>query len=210
MVLAAGAIIVNLSPAQEDLAQRLHSDYGSSGLSLDDIRAIIAKYPNLSEKQLRELLDQYGKVTSTHPNLVNTAGSSLQLFLLFIQLAYDPAKTTPKQKLAKGIHEAEVILGVAEQGNLRWPLKRDPSGDAEVIDGNNQAWDVKGYVSGVRPPFNLADILRQIQGELFVAHENVILDVSRLSPTDAQDLYQAIQKQGWGSKILWWPAPPTP
>ena len=103
-----------------------------------------------------------------------------------------------------------MALDLAEQGKLRWPIKRDPSGAAEFIDGNNQAWDEKGYVSGMEPPFNLANTLRQIMLEITVAHENVILDVSKLSPKDAADLYNAVQSQGWESKILWWPAPPTP
>lgn len=200
---------VNLTPEQEDLAQRLYADYRSSGLSLDDIRKIITDNPNLTEAQLRELLDQYSKVVKNHPKLVGLAGGSLELFSLFIQLAYDPAKTSPGTVLSKGIHEAEIVLDLAEQKKLRWPIKRDPSGDAEVIDGNNQAWDIKGYVSGLKPPFDLAKALRSIKQEFDIAKENVILDVSRLSPKDARALYQAVQKAGWGSKIRWWPAPPT-
>jgi len=202
---------MSLSPEQENLAQRLYADYGkTTGLTLDDIRDIIANNPKLTEKQLRALLDQYSTVIKNHPNLVKLAGGPLQLFLLFIQLAYDPAKISPKANLAKGIHEAEVVLDLAEQGKLRWPIKRDPSGDAEIIDGNNQAWDIKSYTSGMNPPFNLEKALNAIKQELNIAHENVILDVSQLSPEDAKALYQAVQKEGWGGKILWWPAPPAP
>lgn len=197
-----------ISTLTDDQIQQLARTYG---VSEDDIRAIMAKYPNMTLKQLEMLLSRWQAIRAKYPNLVGAAGSEQNLLLLYLDLSYDPAKGLSP----KGLHEAEVVLDLAEQRlatgkGLRWPIKRDPSGDAEVFDGNNQAWDVKSYVSGMNPPFDLAKVLKDIQNELSIAHENVILDVSRLSPKDAWDLYQAVQaRSDWAGKILWWPAPPV-
>ena len=147
VVLAAGAIIVNLSPAQEDLAQRLHSDYGSSGLSLDDIRAIIADHPNLNRSTIFvSFLDRYKQVTKAYPNLVNNHGA-LQVFIEFIALAaYDPAhggnystrQPADMDRLYKGIIEAEVEMGVMEDGKIPWLLTPSPVEAYEATDPNGK------------------------------------------------------------------------
>jgi hypothetical protein len=215
VVLAAGAIIVNLSPAQEDLAQRLHSDYGSSGLSLDDIREIIADNPNLTEDQLRQLLSKYAQVVKAYPNLVSSNGS-LQVFIAFVALSsYDPAHKgnyparTPviDKDLSKRIEEAETLLGAAEAGDLPWPLA--PSTDAayEAIDANGQKWDVKAWRSGLRPPFDANTALNTIKKEVNKG-ENILINDQYISTADRLALDRAIKSAGLEGNVVWWPDQP--
>lgn len=76
------------------------------------------------------------------------------------QLAKDPAiggKIT-----AKTTREAEAALGLEQAGDLRTPVKRDPTGGADFLDGAGQAWDVKAFNSKFPPRsggFELGDAL---------------------------------------------------
>ncbi|MBV9691261.1 MAG: hypothetical protein JO202_16295 [Ktedonobacteraceae bacterium] len=203
----------SLSATQEDVAQRLYKEFSHLGLSLDDIRKIIEENPGLTEDQLRDLLSQYGKVIAANPNLVKQYGA-LAVFLAFIAVAaYDGAKGGNYDKripisgsLAGGIEEAEAVMGTLENGDLPWPVKPDPSGDAEIIDANGQAWDVKAFRSR---NFDLTKAARKIQIELH-SKENVILDTRWLSKEDAWKLYQEVIRRQWGDHVRWWPATPTP
>jgi len=202
----------SLTPAQEDVAQRLYTEFAHLGLSLDDIRKIIEENPGLTEDQLRELIGQYGKVIADNPNLVQKYGA-LQVFLVFISLAAydgahggDYAKRIPiTGSLAGGIEESQSILGVLENGDIPWPVTPDPSGDAEIIDANGQAWDVKAFRS---QNFNLEKAALKLQIE-FHSKENVILDTRWLSKEDAWKLYQKIASKGWSKNVRWWPTTPT-
>jgi len=219
VVLAAGAIIVNLSPTQEDLAKRLHNDYGSSGLSLDDIRAIIAANPNLSEKQLRELLDQYGKVIKANPNLVSTYGA-LAVFEEFIALAaYDAAhggdyaNKQPVQNmpnLAAGIEEAEAGMGAMEAGLVPWPLTPSQQARYDVSDPTGTQWDVKSYrsVNTDGHPYNAADTAQKLQKD-FNKGEKIIFDDRQLTQKEIDDTYEELKKRNQENDVVWWPIQPT-
>src|SRR5579859_7783337 len=133
------------------MADRLYNDYGYLGLSLDDICDIIAAHPNLSEIQLRMLLDRYSDVMKNNPNLVTKYGA-VAVFQEFIALAmYDSAHggnyTTRKPSVArdldKGMEEAVVELGVMEVGKVSWPITPSTDPKYEGTDPNGQRWDVK-------------------------------------------------------------------
>lgn len=205
----------NLSTEQEKIAQRLFQEYGHLGLSLDDIRDIIAKNPGLTEAQLRQLLDQYARVIAQHPNLVKRYGA-LAVFEAYIRLAaYDAAKGDPnknipvKGDLSTGLEEADALLGVAESNpdRLPWPVRVSDHPGSEAIDANGQEWDVKSPRSGMRPPFDLAKTIRDIAIELH-GKTNVVINDSHMSDSDIQALAEAIRQKGWENNVLWWPKQP--
>jgi hypothetical protein len=121
------------------------------------------------------------------------------------ELAKDPAiggKVT-----AKTTREAEAALGLEQAGELRTPVKRDPTGGADFIDGAGRAWDVKAFNSRFPPRsggFELGDALTKIKKALD-SGENVILETRDLSPAHLADLKRAVDAQGWSSRIRWWP-----
>jgi len=209
----------HLTPQQEEMAKRLHADFGRTGLSLDDIREIIAENPNLTEAQLRALLAQYAKVVAANPNLVKQHGA-LAVFLLFIAVAsYDAAKngkysTDPQQRvpvkgsLATGIEEAEAVLGALESGQLTWPVRPSGHPGSEVVDSKGQEWDVKAWRSPL--PSDITKLLEKVRLRDIAPGEKIILDDRWLSDDDIKRLYQEIQKKGLGNKFIWWPKQPTP
>jgi hypothetical protein len=120
-------------------------------------------------------------------------------------LARDPAHGN--QIEPKGIHERQVGLTLEGRGDLKPPIKRDPSGAAEFIDGDGVKWDIKGFNSNFPPKkggFSLNRDLGKIEAELNKG-ENVILDTTQLSSVHIQQLRDAIEAKGWSGKIRWYP-----
>ena len=108
------------------------------------------------------------------------------------ELSKDPAKgdkITPASQ-----REAEVALQLEENGQLARPIVRDPSGNAEFIDGEGISWDIKQFHSE-QGRFNLEKAVIVISRELR-AGENVILDTKFLDPNDARTLRSAIEANG--------------
>jgi hypothetical protein len=210
----------SLTPDQESLAQRLYKDYQGTGLSLDDIRKIIEENPNLTEAQLRELLDQYARVIAMNPNLVKTYGA-LAVFEKFIELAaYDPAhggdypSRRPVQNmpdLQPGIDDAMAELGAMEEGKVPWPLTQSTDPAYEATDPAGQKWDVKKYphvdTNGkVYDPVNTVDKLQKDFGK----GEKVIFDDSGLSQTEIDETYRELKRRGQDGDVVWWPTEPNP
>ena len=118
------------------------------------------------------------------------------------ELARDPAngnKITDKSE-----HEADIALDLEKSGKLRGPVRRDPSGGADFIDGNGTYWDVKGFNSNnPGKPGNCTraasmDAIRKA----FRDNENVIVDTTNMKPHDIEDLRTAVQEQpGWSGRI---------
>jgi hypothetical protein len=120
-------------------------------------------------------------------------------------LAKDPAHGNKIEP--KGIQERQIGLTLEARGDLKPPIKRDPSGAAEFIDGDGVKWDIKGFNSNYPPKkggFSLNRDLGKIEAELNKG-EHVILDTTQLSPTHLQELQVAIQAKGWSGKIRWYP-----
>ncbi len=209
----------SLTTEQEKLANKLYNDYKGTGLSLDDIRAIIAANPNLSESQLRKLLDRYRDVITKHPNLVKKAGA-LAVFQQFIALsAYDPAhggdytakKPCVESNLDKGIDEAIVELGAMEMGLVDGPMTPSTNRDYEATDSHGQKWDVKSPRSTTpngQPIFDADKIVDGMQKD-FAKGEKIILDDSNITPKEIQELYERLKSKGQDGDVIWWPNTPT-
>jgi hypothetical protein len=117
-------------------------------------------------------------------------------------LAMDPARGVSD---AKSLVEAQVGLNLEESGQLAAPIRRDPTGFAEFIDGNDQLWDIKAFRSDFPNGYEKAAAMSAIRTEI-AAGENVILDTSNLSPADLAELHRAVAEvPEWVGKILWWP-----
>lgn len=123
-------------------------------------------------------------------------------------LAKDPAHagSTRDVDIDKGIHEREVGLGLEERGDLVGPIIRDPSGAADFIDANGQAWDVKSFNSyypvrngGFQIDKSMEQIIKSIN-----KGEYVILDTTDLIQEHLDQLLEEIEKQGLGGKVLIW------
>jgi hypothetical protein len=122
------------------------------------------------------------------------------------ELAKDPAqggKVTPKT-----MQEARVANDLEKSGKVPGPVKRDPTGGADFIDGEGQDWDVKGFNSNFPPEkggYSLSDSMTKI-GKAVDSGENVMLDTSNMSPQAAQELKGAVDANpAWSGKVLWWP-----
>jgi hypothetical protein len=129
--------------------------------------------------------------------------------------------------------EAEAALGLEEAGQLPRPVRRPVPGDGhsgDFIDGANVDWDVKApqsrdsliarirraaadagrpapeFPAGrpIRGEFNLADVMREIRGEL-AARENVIVDTRGLNAADAATLRQGITDAGLNANVKFYP-----
>jgi hypothetical protein len=200
------------------MAKGLFNDYSHLGLSLENIRALLAANPNLSETQLRRLLDRYSDVINNNPNLVRKYGA-LAVFQEFIALsAYDPAhggnyalrKPSVESDLDKGMEEAVAELGVMEMGKVPWPITPSTDTKYEGTDPNGQKWDVKAprltnpkgkYI------FNVAKEVSKMQKD-FDNSENIIIDDRNISPKERQELYEQLKAHGNDSRVVWWPFTP--
>lgn len=123
------------------------------------------------------------------------------------ELASDPAqggKATPKAR-----REAEVGLELEESGKLKPKIKRDPSGQAEFIDGNGVRWDIKTFDSRFPPKkggFSLQRDMGKVKAELDKG-ENVILNTENLSSQHLQELKTAVEslEPALKSRVIWFP-----
>jgi hypothetical protein len=108
-------------------------------------------------------------------------------------LASDPAhggRTTDKT-----VREREVGLG------------SDPSGAAEFIDANGQAWDVKGFRSDFSPTqggFDLVRDMEKVERELAAGH-NVIIDTQNMSESDIDAMKDEVDLRGLRERVVFWP-----
>ena len=123
-------------------------------------------------------------------------------------LAEDPAHRGSKRiiDIEKGQHEARIGLELEERGALK-NIRRDPTGKAEFIDGNGQAWDIKSFNSNYKPNkggFRLDKAMNTIKKSLD-ENENVIVDTSNMSPDHIVELTTEIKNQGLENNILFWP-----
>jgi hypothetical protein len=201
------------------MVERLYNDYSYLGLSVDDIYVIIAIHPNLSETQLRTLLDRYLDVVSENPNLVGQYGA-LAVFEEFIALsAYDPAhggdyairKPCKARDLRKGIEEAIAELGVMEVGRVPWPMTPSTNPKYEGTDPSGQKWDVKSPQSVTLDGkvFDVEEVLTGMQKD-FNLGENIILDDRSITIKEIRELYRRLKASGQGGRVVWWPTDPNP
>ena len=97
-----------------------------------------------------------------------------------------------------------VGLGAEESGKIKGPITRDPSGKAEFIDANGQAWDVKSFNSNYKPKqggFTLPSAMRSINKSLSEG-EFVILDTTNLNIQHLSDLLEELKRQNLMDKII--------
>ena len=197
---------------------KLYSDYRYLGLTLDDMRDIVAENPDLSEVQLRKLLDRYTYVIKNNPNLVKQYGE-LAVFKEFVSLsAYDPAhggnyakrKPSIERDLDKGIEEAVAELGAMETGKVPWPITPSTDTRYEGTDPNGQKWDVKSprLATPDGKVFNANDVLEGMRKD-FDNNENIILDDRNITSKEIQQLYELLKAKGLDSRVIWWPTNPT-
>ncbi len=120
-------------------------------------------------------------------------------------LASDPAHggaTTPGAE-----REREIGLGAEQAGIVKGPIIRDPSGAAEFIDSDGQAWDVKGFRSDFpvsRGGFEIDRAMNNVEKELRSGH-NVIIDTGNLSEDDLGALQTEIERRGFSERVVYWP-----
>lgn len=105
------------------------------------------------------------------------------------------------------MREREVGIGAEARGLVSGPILRDPTGAAEFIDSDGQAWDVKGFRSDFPPKaggFDLARDLGKVERELAAGH-NVIIDTEKLDERDLEALKLEVERRGLGDRVVYWP-----
>lgn len=119
--------------------------------------------------------------------------------LRYLELSKDPAENG--KITVNTLREAIVGLYLEKHGLLAGPIIREPSGAAEFIDGNGQAWDVKQFHSE-NGRFTCENAVANIAKKL-KRNQNVILDTKFLEPKDAEALRCIINEKRWQKRILW-------
>ena len=151
--------------------------------------------PTLSESERKKLYDANGNYT----------GGRTQEEL--DSLANDPSRGSVRpDDIAQGAHERKIGLELEERGELSG-IVRDTSGDAEFIESNGQAWDIKSFNSNYSPRkggYTLRASLNIIF-ESLNKNENVILDVMNLIPEHCEELLSALKELGLMDHIIVWP-----
>lgn len=135
------------------------------------------------------------------PNIVTIDRSPEELDAL----ASDPAHGGRIN--GKTMREREVGIGAEARGLVSGPILRDPTGAAEFIDSDGQAWDVKGFRSDFPPKaggFDLARDLGKVERELAAGH-NVIIDTEKLDERDLEALKLEVERRGLGDRVVYWP-----
>ncbi|WP_127111685.1 hypothetical protein [Shimia sediminis] len=135
------------------------------------------------------------------PNIVATERSAEE----FEALAADPARGGVINE--KGEQERRIGLGAEQDGLLPGPIVRDPSGGAEFIDADGQAWDVKGFRSDFPAKtggFDVEKDVAKVERELASGH-NVIIDTENLSEADLAALRIEIERRGISERVVYWP-----
>lgn len=112
----------------------------------------------------------------------------------FGPLANDPAKghLTPGS-----VEEAAIGLAAEKLGLLPAPIVREKTGLAEFIDANGGLWDVKSPVSpfdGARWTFDAQHQVEKVRHDLS-QHNQVLLNLTRLTPSDAQEVLSLLTTQ---------------
>lgn len=120
-------------------------------------------------------------------------------------LGKDPAqggKVTPST-----LREAEVAVSLEEAGQVKGPVRRDPTGGADFIDGDGKPWDVKGFDSGHSPAqggFDLATDAAKVDKSLSLG-EDVMMDTGKMTAADTAALKAEGVKRGWGDRVKFFP-----
>ncbi|WP_390911318.1 hypothetical protein [Pseudosulfitobacter sp. SM2401] len=107
----------------------------------------------------------------------------------------------------QGKREREIGLGAEEFGLVPGPIVRDPTGAAEFIDANGEAWDVKGFRSDFPASsggFEIGKAMDNVEKELNAGH-NVIIDTGRLSVDDLSALRAEIERRGFSDRVVYRP-----
>ena len=127
-------------------------------------------------------------------------------------LARDPAHNN--NLTGKGIRERQIALDLERTSKLPYPIKRDPSGHADFIDGNGVSWDIKAFQSYFpgtetliprkKGGFDIKEKIRDIEEE-FNKNQNVILDTTNLTSHHAQELRDEITRRGWNQRVVYYP-----
>ena len=107
----------------------------------------------------------------------------------------------------KSIREREVGLGAEFSGLVPGPIRRDPSGAAEFIDADGQAWDVKGFRSDMPATsggFDLTRDIGKVERELAAGH-NVIIDTASLNQADVEAVESELILRGIRHRVVFWP-----
>jgi len=107
-------------------------------------------------------------------------------------LAFDPATGNLNSKTRQ---EAMAGLEAEAQDLVTSPIRRDPSGGAEFIDGNGIDWDVKAPPSqGLKTLQQIAAAGDAIKDELTLTNHKVILDTTWMTDRNLLDLRAWLQK----------------
>lgn len=105
------------------------------------------------------------------------------------------------------VRERTVGLALESLGEVPARIRRDPSGQAEFIDGAGEKWDVKAFNSHFPPLAGGFDLTRDADkvDKSLAQGENVMLDTGRLSSNDLSALRNESSLRGWGQRAKWWP-----
>lgn len=135
------------------------------------------------------------------PNIVASERSQEE----FDALARDPARGGIINEKTK--QERKIGLGAEGAGLVAGPIVRYPTGAAEFIDADGQAWDVKGFRSDFPASaggFDVEKDVAKVERELAAGH-NVIIDTENLSEADLEALRNEIERRGISDRVVYWP-----
>jgi hypothetical protein len=109
------------------------------------------------------------------------------------------------------IQKARAAIGLEEAGLLPAPVKRDPTGVADFIDGRGLPWSAHDFNSEFSSHPRGHEIRASIVkiGVDLLDGKNVIVITENLSAEAISELNSAIDSAGWGNRVLLWPSAST-
>jgi hypothetical protein len=130
-----------LSPDQQGLAQKLYADYASQGYTLDEILALIERYPELNEAQLRALLNGFSPlgiraIIEKPIDWTRVADLRARYPHLTLQQAIAVATLMDEHTGAKG------SLGLSEENAIRAVTSGPAGSTALVVGGHVEGADI--------------------------------------------------------------------
>lgn len=125
------------------------------------------------------------------------------------ELASDP----PNGRAATpaSIQKARAALGLETAGLLSAPVRRDPTGAADFIDGGGMPWNAYDFNSKFTPSQGAHPLRTSVLeiGAHLLGGGNVILITENLSVEVTKELKAAVDSAGLGDRVLLWPGVPT-
>lgn len=104
----------------------------------------------------------------------------------------------------RSMRKARAMLGLEKAGLLSAPVRRDPTGAADFVDGRGVSWNAHDLSSSHQGGHNVLASVIEIGVDL-LSGDNVILITDNLNTETTKELSAAVDSAGLSDRVLLWP-----